>query len=514
MSNTSAKALYTSLEAQRQTYLDRARDCSKITLPYLIPPSGFGKSSRLETPWQSVGSRGVNNLAAKLLLALLPPNAPFFRLALDEYNIKQTEEVDTETIVEIEKSLQKIEEASMLEVAKGKFRTHVFEALKHLIVAGNVCLYMPQTGLRVFHLDRFVVQRDAMGNVLTVIAYEDLARSTLSQELLDLVGAPSSDHEKTVPLHTIQRRLNDKEVEVWQEIDGKVVPDSYGTFPVDESLFIPLRFNLIDGEDYGRGLCEEYLGDLESLEALTKAIREGAAAAAKVLFLVKNNGMTSQKVLAESPNGAIVNGDADDVTTLQLDKFADFRVALEEKKAIEERLNAVFLLGQGLVRHAERVTAEEIRMLQQELETQHGGLYTLLAAEGQLPMANRLLANMAKNKKLPKLPKEFVEPVIITGVEALGRGNDLAKLDAFVAGANSVFGPEVTSAYIKAGEYFNRRAVALSIKTDGLLKSEEEVQAERQRAEQQAMVAKLGPSVVGAGAKVLTDDANGVTPSA
>ena len=43
---------------------------------------------------------------------------------------------------------------------------------------------------------------------------------------------------------------------------------------------------MVDGEDYGRGRVEEFLGDLQSLESLTQAITEGSAAAAKVVFLV------------------------------------------------------------------------------------------------------------------------------------------------------------------------------------------------------------------------------------
>ena len=56
----------------------------------------------------------------------------------------------------------------------------------------------------------------------------------------------------------------------------------------------------VDGEDYGRSYVEEYLGDLVSLEGLTKAIVEGASASAKTLFMVSPNGTTRAKALAES----------------------------------------------------------------------------------------------------------------------------------------------------------------------------------------------------------------------
>ena len=144
---------------------------------------------------------------------------------------------------------------------------------------------------------------------------------------------------------------------VWQEINGNLIPDSEGFYPLDKNPFIPLRFSRIDGEDYGRGYVEEYLGDLQSLESLQRALVEGSAAAAKVLFLVNPNGTTRAKTLAESPNGAIAQGNAADVSVLQLQKFNNFRVVQESIKKIEERLGHAFLLTSGVARNAERVTA-------------------------------------------------------------------------------------------------------------------------------------------------------------
>jgi hypothetical protein len=281
------------------------------------------------------------------------------------------------------------------------------------------------------------------------------------------------------------------------------IPYAGGKVTLDRNPFIPLRLSRIDGEAYGRGFVEEYLGDIQSLEALTRAIVEGSAAAAKVLFLVNPNGTTRARTLAESPNGAIVQGNAADVNTLQLDKFNDFRTAQVTMEAIKDRLGAAFLLTSGVVRQAERVTAEEIRMLSQELEASLGGLYSLLAAEMQMPLVKRIMSVMQKKKMLPKLPKDLVKPVIVTGVEALGRGNDLSKLDLFLAGAAQVVGPEAIGQFVNVEDYFKRRATALGIKTEGLIKSAEQMQQEAQMQQMQAMTEKLGP----AGIKALNDQA-------
>ena len=107
-------------------------------------------------------------------------------------------------------------------------------------------------------------------------------------------------------------------------------------------------------------------------------------------------------------------------------------------------------------------------MISQELENAIGGLYSLLSVELQMPMINRLMSIMKSKGKLPKLPKDIVNPVIITGVEALGRGHDLQKLDMFLGGAAQVVGPDAVKQYVSVGEYFKRRATSLGIKTDGL----------------------------------------------
>ena len=496
----SAQSIYTSCEGHRYQYVDRARQCSTLTLPYVMPDEGFGAHSRLNTPFQGVGARGVNNLSSKLLLALLPPNAPFFRLNVDLFALQQ-EGAPPEVVTEIEASLQQVEEAVMAEISRESYRTGIHEALKQLIVTGNALVYIPDDGgLRVFRLDRYIVKRDPMGNVTTIATKETLSYKTLTDEMKAVVG--DGDVSENVNLYTAVV-LEGNQWRIFQDINGNPVPDSEGTYAKDKNPFIPLRFTRIDGEDYGRGYVEEYLGDLQSLEKLTQAIVEGSAAAAKVLFLLNPNGTTRAKALAETPNGGITQGNAQDVSVLQLQKFNDFRVAQETMNSIKERLGHAFLLTSGVVRNADRVTAEEIRMLSQELETAIGGLYSLLSTELQLPMINRLMAVMNKAKSLPKLPEKVVNPVIITGIEALGRGNDLQKLDMFLAGAAQVVGPQAIAEYVSVGEYFKRRATSLGIKTTNLVKTEEEIQAMREQMQQNQLTEKLGP----AGIKALSDQA-------
>lgn len=494
MNYPTAESIYTSLEGDRWNYVDRARQCSKLSLPYIMPDEGFGAHSRLETPFQGMGARGVNNLASKLLLALLPPNAPFFRYQVDQQQLIE-EGADEEFISETEVALQKMEKSIMDEIAQENYRVVLHESLKHLIITGNALLFMPQTGgMRTYHLNRYVVDRDPMGNVIKVAVKESISYEHLPESVKAQVSAESKK-DKVCDLYTAMCKEGDK-WHTFQDVNGIRIPDVGGL--TDNPPFLPLRFSRVDGESYGRGYIEEYLGDLQSLESLTRAIVEGSAVSAKCIFLVNPNGTTRAKAIAESPNGAIVSGQAADVTTLQVQKSADLNVAMQAIGPIKERLAHSFLISSAQVRNAERVTAEEIRMLSQELETALGGLYSLLATELQLPMVKALEYNMSKDKKLPKLPKDLVKPVIVTGIEALGRGNDLSRLDSFIAGAAQVVGPDAIMNTLNVSEYFKRRATALGIDTQSLLKSPQEMQAEQQQAQQMAMVEKLGPNAINA----------------
>ncbi len=504
MHNTvgTAEGRYRELEPKRSVYLERAREAAKLTIPSLMPPEGHSATTKLVTPFQGIGARGVNNLASKLLLALLPPNSPFFRLKLDQKLQRELEANDPELKTEIETGLSEIEKAVMTDIETSADRVAVFEILKHLLVAGNVLLDMSRQGqIRVFHLDRYVVLRDPMGNVLEIITQESVAPAALPKNIQKLIGNRLDSTEKNVNLFTYIKRKGDH-WSIFQEVKGLVIPDSQGRYPLEKSPFIPLRANRIDGEDYGRGYVEEYLGDLKSLEGLSRAIVEGSAAAAKVLFLVDPNGTTRAKTLAESPNGAIREGNANDVSVLQLEKFNDFRIAYEQIGRIEERLNHAFLLNSSIQRNAERVTAEEIRFMARELEDALGGLYSILAQEFQLPYIRRKLHQMEKAKKLPQLPKDSIQPMIITGLEALGRGHDLNKLDVFITGLANTLGPEVLAQYMNLDDYIMRRATAIGIDTKGLIKTKEEILAAQQAAQQQALISQFGPEILKQGGQL------------
>lgn len=505
-----ATARYTSLATEREQYLTQARYAAELTIPTLVPPAGHGPSTKYYTPFQGIGARGVNNLASKLLLTLLPPNSPFFRLAVDSLLMKKIAGENEELKTEMETALSEIERAVQGEIESSAVRVSAFEILRQLLVAGNALLHVPDDGnVKAYRLENYVIKRDMSGNVLEIIIEEKVAPSALPKNIQEFYkGQENKDfnealsNHKDLPIYTaICRNPDNSGWTIHQEICSCVVPESEGRYPLDRLPYIALRFNRVDGEDYGRGYVEEYIGDLRSLEALSQAVVEGSAAAARVLFLVRPNGVTRTKTISDSANGAVVTGDANDVTVVRVDKAMDFSVAKTSIDQITERLSYAFLLNSAIQRNAERVTAEEIRFMAQELESSLGGTYSILSQEFQLPLVTLFMGRMRSQRRLPKLPKKLVKPVIVTGVEALGRGNDLNKLDMFVGGTAQTLGPQALTQFLNIGEYLKRRAASLGIDVAGLVVTEEQQAEMNQQAQMQALVEKLGPS----GIKALTD---------
>jgi hypothetical protein len=360
--------------------------------------------------------------------------------------------------------------------------------------------------MRVYHLDHYVVCRDPSGNPLEIIAHEQVDRRVLPPEFRAVIDAEMAGKGVDTPVDLYTRvECGDSEWNVSQEICGKIVPGSQGTYPLDESPWLPLRFTQIGGEDYGRGYVEEYLGDFRTCEELSQALAEGAKAAAKFILMVAPNGATKPKTIQDAKNGEVVSGSATEVTVLQSLKAQDFQTSEKRLEVIEGRLEQAFLLNSSVQRNGDRVTAEEIRFMAQELETILGGFYTILAVEFQMPYVKSKIAKMRKAGKLPALPKGIVKPTIVTGMDAMGRSMDGQTLKEFMADVAQTFGPEVAAEYINVSEGIKRLATSRGIDTENLVNKEEAVKASQEQRRQQQMIEKLGPAGIGAGAKMAAE---------
>lgn len=490
-----AKSVYSRLEAVRFMSLQRARDCAALTLPGLLPPIYANENTELPTPYQSVGARGVNNLSSKLLMALFPPGMPCFRLKIRESVSKAL----GQQLSAIEQSLAGVERTINDAIEQNHTRPIMAEVLKHLVVSGNVLLHMPShKEMRMFRMDQYVIARDSMSRPLQAAVLESTIADALTPEVCAACNVDKTDPFSSVDVYTmIDWDYVTNKVLSWQEINDVEVPETRTERPTDKTEWIPLRWIAVPNKDYGRGHCEEYLGDLRSLEGLSEAIVQFAQAAAKIIMLVHPNSTTNVAELNAAESGDAIVGSRADIDMLQLEKQADFQVTKATADSIEQRLSYAFLLTAGTTRNAERVTAEEIRANAQELEDTLGGVYTVLAQDLQLPFVKRLMACMTESREIPALPKKVLDPVIVTGFEALGRNHEMNRLRSLFADLSSTFGPQALQQYVQFDEVARRFSTGYGVeKPEDLFKSADQVQQEMQQQQMAAGMQKAAPALV------------------
>ena len=257
------------------------------------------------------------------------------------------------------------------------------------------------------------------------------------------------------------------------------------------------------GDSYGRGLVEEHIGDLRSFEAISQSILEFAANASRLVWMVSPNGMTRRRDLEDANNGSFCSGNREDVQALMMEKYPDFQIVQDVGVTIQRRLEQAFLLHTAVQRDAERVTAQEIQYLAQELEDALGGVYSVLSQEFQTPFLTRKMIQLQKRDKIPAFPDGSISPQITTGLEALGRSRDLLKLQNFLGSLANL--PDHVQQRINPGDLLRRLAAGYGIDTSGLIKSDEQIAQEQQQAQIAQAAQESAPGVAQEAAKSMAN---------
>lgn len=488
-----AASRFQQLDSQRSEVKRRAEQAAKYTIPALFVRDGHTENTQLPTPYQGLGARAVNNLSSKVLLALFPPNTRFFKLGI-KASIKASL---GDRVTDVEATLSNIEGSIVDRLEQTKLRATASQAIKSLVVTGNGVLNVDRDlGFRFFGLRSYVVNRDAEGSVLELVIQEKVSPETLTAVVKAAcnVTVDASDPNKNVDLYTSMVR-DGPIFRVSQEINGITVPNSAQTHPLDAPPFIVLRWTAIHGEEYGRGMVDEYIGDFMSLDDLCRDLLKASAIAAKVIFLRNPGALVTRKQLSTAKSGDVFDGKDGDVTTIGLDKYADFRVVLERISGLQTELAQAFLMNSSVQRNAERVTAEEIRFMAQELEDALGGVYSILAQELQAPLLRRTMKVMRNKSELPNMESSVVNMTITTGLEALGRGHDLNKLVAFVRTAKELLGEEAVAQRMDVQKLLNKIGASYGVDTQDVVLDEETVQANMQRLAMQQMAQTALPGM-------------------
>lgn len=483
--------LYDKLAGQRETITTRVEEYAEWTLPSIFPRTGNAESEELQNDVQSFGAQAVNHLGNKLMIGLFSPSKAFFRLdATDDFIAKMGASGINKEV--IQSALQGAERESVKELDRLGAREPFTMLLLLLIITGNALLYFPQDGdIEAYSMRDYVVKRDIKGFPHLMILCDSKKIESFEPKVQQqLLKDPDNDMEKDVKLYTeIKWDYKVKKYKVNQYADDMKLTDerTQGVYTKENCPYVPLVWKLVRGQNWGRGLVEDYAGDFHSLSSAERSSLEIVGVIAQIKGLLNPAGLTDVNELNNTPNGQWCSGREEDVNMLSFPDLNDKLAALEayiDKK--ERRLSKAFLMDSAGVRDAERVTAEEIRLVARDLEMSLGGVYTRLAQTFQLPIARLLLQKIDF-----KIKGEEVEPIITTGLSALSRSGDLDSYRLFVQDASLLASlDEAVRAELSIPSILNFIATNNNLDIDVAFKSKEEKQQDQanQRAAQEQAV--------------------------
>ncbi len=482
-------AIYEGLLDKRRWFTDRAEDAALVTIPALFPQNEHYASDDFPRPWSGTGAKAVNALSSRLLVTLFPPSSQFFRLILQQGGLDVLSEMtsDPEVQPKVESALFQIEKIIQTAIETKGLRPVLSEILKHLIVSGNALMYFSKDSnepLNFYPLKQYTVERDGEDSVLRIILKETVSKETLA-ESMDI----EDNGDKTIDIFTVIKREG-KKFNVHQEAGGNIIKDTEGSYTEEDLPYVPLRWSRVKGECYGRSHVEEYIGALTTVERLSQSITEAALASSRIIAMVNPNGLTDPEDLNDAKNGDSIFGRAEDIAFMQVQKQGDLSIAFGQKQEEVRTIDAAFLISGSNIRQAERVTAAEIRLLQNELSSALGGVFASLSQEFQLPVVKKLYSLLIKEGAVPPIPKElkkFIDITIVSGIGALDRTEDLQKVSGALSVLQNMLGPSQVAQYLNTQALFRHVFSSAGVSIQGLIKTEEQIQQEQQQAMQQQM---------------------------
>ena len=511
-------------DAERQTGLERAKFCASISKPWVLPDEDASQMDmgRLPEPFTSLISRGITNLEGRLLIALYPPGVPWFTLRpAGKFMYDST--VDPAMLQQLQAELHlhemmmlaKLEQADIpgrkSNRRRGGFRNRKRQALTQLLVTGDSLERLTDDyRIQVYRRDQYVTRRDQTGDVMLHIIKETVDPLTLSDEQLVtadidkdvLIGKSVADRKEDLYTSVYW----DPQASIWdikQEVNRKTIVQSYE--PV--SPFLSTAFELTPTDHYGRGFVELNMGDCRTLNELHERLLDFAATASKQLWVTDYASQVRPRDLAK-PSGSVIQarvaaGQVQDVACMKVDKISDFNVVYQTTMSKRNDLAQAMLMEGESTPTGERVTAYQVSRVAMELEGSLGGLYSPIADMQQIPLVERLMYQMRKDKILPALPEGSVEIEAVTGLPALSRERDQARLMNAMQ-ALSQFGPEVMGR-INLGELVDIIFTQSNVYHPGLVKSDEQLAAEEQARQQMQMQAAAQQEMVRTAGAVAED---------
>jgi hypothetical protein len=483
------KNKYTELaNSERIIPLDSARLISTFIDPYFYPPEGFDPRQRLPVPLNSKTSMSVNNFTSKILQTMIPANTPFMKINVEVLSLIELQREAEAAGVglqiflgELGNTFSRFERAMDNDLKNKNIRKAMAFGLKHLWYAGNTLLkYSKKEKVKVWSLEQFVVEREFDGEVLDIILFEETKFENLDTDIKEMIETKEGLKKENgnIEIYTGVSKEDNGKYREWQELsDGTIIPDTETIYKKKQNPWIVPAINLTYGSNYGVPYLYYLLGHIQSSEGFREDVNKIGEANARVLYGLKPSSAATVREVSSAKSGDVLSMEAEDLNVVSKTASQELNDAAAQLEVLNRELGEALQSFNAIRREGDRVTAEEIRISQEELNKALGTIF--------IEIESSFIQSVAEIS-WEYLKEEFVgidisnkvEINVITGVDAFSRQDDLSNLRALmgdVANLNLL-------GEVNLSEVVRRLSSGYNIENFSLIKSEKDKDAERQKA--------------------------------
>ena len=523
---------YERLEGQRQNWETHWQEVADYMQPRKadVTKTRARGDKRMEMIFDSSPIQAVELLAASLHGMLTNPSTPWFTLRFKD------EDIDNED--EAKLWLEEATATMYTAFNRSNFQQEIFELYHDLITFGTAAMFIEEDDDDIIkfstrHINEVFIAENDKGRIDTIYRRFNISARAAIQKFGDAVSsdvqvkAKKDPYEEVEILHAVYPRSDfnpnkkDKANMPFESVymeykNGNEL--SVGGFK--EFPFVVPRYLKASNEIYGRSPAMTALPDVKMLNEMCKTTIKAAQKQVDPPLLVPDDGFLLPVRTVPGGLNFYRSGTRDRIEPLNIGANNPLGLNMEQQR--RDSIRAVFYVNQLMMQQGPQMTATEVIQRNEEKMRLLGPVLGRLQSELLKPLIDRVFAILLRNNMLPQAP-EFLSgrDIEIEYVSPLAKAQKSTELQSIMR-AVEILGSLANVApvfdYVNFDNLVKHLADIVGV-PQKILKSQSQVNAERQQAQQQQQemqqmqqlqqVAKAGGDIAPL-AKALPDEARAV----
>ena len=486
------------LQSQRQNWETHWQDVADYMQPRKadVTKQRARGDKRMELIFDSSPIQAIELLAASLHGMLTNPSTPWFTLRFKD------EDVDGED--EAKLWLESATDAMYTAFNRSNFQQEIFELYHDLITFGTAAMFIEEDDddlikFSTRHINEVFIAENDKGRIDTIYRRFKISARAAVQKFgnkisSDIRSIVDKDPYKEIEIiHAVYPRKDfnptkkDKSNMPFESVyiefktGNELSVSGFKEFP-----FVVPRYLKASNEIYGRSPAMTALPDVKMLNEMSKTTIKAAQKQVDPPLLVPDDGFLLPVRTVPGGLNFYRSGTRDRIEPLNIGANNPLGLNMEEQR--RDAIRAVFYVNQLMMQQGPQMTATEVIQRNEEKMRLLGPVLGRLQSELLKPLIDRVFNILLRNNQLPQAP-EFLSgrDIEIEYVSPLAKAQKSSELQSIMR-AIEILGSLANVApvfdYVNFDNLVKHLADIVGV-PQKILKSQSQVNAERQQAQQQ-----------------------------